>query len=549
MISNTRYYFLLFLLATVYFAGIFLELFENGSARYAILAMEIVQKEDFFSLFSTVENFWNEAPLHYWLAALSFKVFGVSDWAYRLPGVFAVSLGAYSTFGLGKFLYNKNVGKLAALIFLTSQTILFSILDVKVNVLLTGFAIFSIWHFVAYINTKQLKNVILASIGAGLAFSTKGLIGILIISLPVICHLLYSKKWNNFLNIRLLAGFILFMLTITPVLYVFCNTYFRVGNTSDFMQILFYSFQNQFYKPITESNTNNNGINFLFIAYKFFAVFLPWSFIAFSAFYTRFRTLIKLKFKYNPKYEFLTLGGSILFLILILFTDLDLLYYICIIIPLCSILSASYLHSLNVFIKDNAIKFFLGIQYFLLGVVFIITALICFYVFKFIDITSYIIYLIAGIISIYFTLKRESYALRIITISVSASLLLNLIMNYHFYPNLLKFQAGSTISKIIKEEAVPADEVYKININPTWSLDFYNQNRVEYVAIEDIKIKNAAWVYATEEDLIKLRNAGFDWNVQKSVYDYNSSKSLYTFLNTVTRKKALTKKYLIHIFY
>lgn len=549
MISNTRYCFLLFLLAIVYFAGIFLELFENGSARYAVIAMEIVQTENFFSSFSDVANFWNEAPLHYWLAALSFKVFGINDWAYRLPGVLAVFLGAYSTCGLGKILYNKNVGKLSALIFLTSQTILFSILDVKVNVLLTGFVIFSVWHFVAYINTSNFKNIILASIGAALAFSTKGLLGVVLILLPIICHLLYSKKWESIFDFKFLIGVVLFSASIIPVLYVFCHIYIEDKSVANFMHILFYSFQNQFFNTMTSPNLKVGDTNYLFIAYKFFAVFLPWSFIAFAAFYTRFRTLLKLKFKFNSKYEFLTLGGFVLFVLLILITGLDLLYYICIVIPLCSIVSASYLHSLNVFIKDSTIKLFLGIQYFLLGIVFIITTLICFYVFKFTGTTPYIVYIISGIITIYFTLKQESYALRIITISVSTSLLLNVIMNYHFYPSLLKYQAGSSMSKIIEQEEVPTTEIYKINKEETWSLDFYNQNKVKYVTVENLKSKNITWVYATEQDLIELRNAGFDWNIQKSVDDYNASKSLYTFLNTISRKKALTKKYLVHLFY
>jgi len=108
------------------------------------------------------------------LAALSFKIFGLYDWAYRIPAILATVLGAYSCFGLGKLLYNNYVGKIAALIFLTSQTIVLSVIDVRTDAVLTGFTIFSLWHMAAYINKNSLKHIILGAFGAGIAFSTKG---------------------------------------------------------------------------------------------------------------------------------------------------------------------------------------------------------------------------------------------------------------------------------------------------------------------------------------------------------------------------------------
>ena len=46
--------------------------------------------------------------------------------------------------------------------------------------------------------------------------------------------------------------------------------------------------------------------------------------------------------------------------------------------------------------------------------------------------------------------------MRIITLSVASSLLLNGVMNLYFYPNLLGYQAGSTMAKKVKEEEIEA---------------------------------------------------------------------------------------------
>jgi 4-amino-4-deoxy-L-arabinose transferase-like glycosyltransferase len=131
MISNLRYWFLILLIVLVYIAGTFVTLFENDSAQFAIMAMRMVQENDFLNLFKGPNEYLDKPHMHYWLAALSFKLFGIYDWAYRIPGILATLLGAYSCFGLGRLLYNAHTGKLAALIFMTAQTIVLSVIDVR----------------------------------------------------------------------------------------------------------------------------------------------------------------------------------------------------------------------------------------------------------------------------------------------------------------------------------------------------------------------------------------------------------------------------------
>ena len=111
MISTARYWFLLILVVLVYIAGMFVTLFENDSAQFAVMAMRMVQENDFLNLIKGTEEYLDKPHMHYWLAALSFKLFGISDWAYRIPAILATLLGAYSCYGLGKLLYNTDTGK------------------------------------------------------------------------------------------------------------------------------------------------------------------------------------------------------------------------------------------------------------------------------------------------------------------------------------------------------------------------------------------------------------------------------------------------------
>lgn len=552
MISNARYWFLLFLVLIIYCAGLFSTLFENDSAQFAVMAMRMVQENDFINLFKGPNEYLDKPHMHYWLAALSFKIFGLYDWAYRIPALLATILGAYSCFGLGKLLYNHYVGKIAALIFLTSQTIVLSVIDVRTDAVLTGFTIFSLWHLAAYINKNSLKHIILGAFGAGIAFSTKGQIALVVIGLPILCHLAYTRNWMRFVNWRVLVAIVVFAITITPILYAYYLQFDLhpekvIRGRSNRSGILFILWEQSF-ERMSGEGVGKNSSDYFFFFHTFLWTFLPWTLIGLAAYYARFRTFINLKFKYNSKYEFLTLGGITLIFILISFAQFKLPHYLNIVMPLFSILAASYLYSLNVFVKDSAIKVLLSIQYFILAIVFIVSALISFFVFEIASVLSYILFAVAGAIIIYFTLKRGLYSIRIITMAALASILLNLVLNFHFYPNLLEYQAGSSMADVVKEQQIPVDNIYKISAENTWALDFYNRTPVKIMSIDDVVSNNNIWLYVSDEEIEALKDAGFDWDKQFSVIDFRITRLQAKFLNPATRQKTLRNKYLVHIY-
>ena len=551
MISNTRYWLLLFLISVVYIAGLFSTLFENDSAQFAVMAMRMVQENDFINLIKGTNEYLDKPHMHYWLSALSFKIFGLHDWAYRIPGMLAIFLGAYSCFGLGKLLYNEYVGKTAALIFLTSQTIVLSVIDVRTDAVLTGFTIFALWQLTSYINKNSLLNIVLGAFGAGIAFSTKGQIALVVLGLPILCHLAYTRKWMQFINWRVLVAIVVFAITIGPILYAYYLQFDlhpeKIIRGRSNRSGIFFILWEQSFERMSGEGIGKNSSDYFFFFHTFLWVFLPWTVIGLVAYYCRVKTFIKLKFAYKPKYEFLNLGGITLIFILISFAQFKLPHYLNIIIPLFAILTASYLHSLNVHSQDKTIKIILGVQYFIFGLIFVVVSLFCFYVFEFESVISYILFAVAGVIGVYFTLKREAYAIRIVTIAALASVLINSVLNFHFYPNLLEYQAGSAMAKVISKNDIPVDKIFKLTEEHTWSLDFYNQKPVQITKVDALEDSEDSWVYISEEELLQLRDIGFDWDQQYEVDDFRITRLQGRFLNPATRKKVIKHKYLIHI--
>lgn len=552
MISNIRYWFLILLVILVYIAGMLVTLFENDSAQFAVMAMRMVQENDFLSLFKGPEEYLDKPHMHYWLAAISFKIFGIHDWAYRVPGLLVTLLGAYSCFGLGRLLYSTNTGKLAALVFMTAQTIVLSVIDVRTDAVLTGFTIFAIWQLTAYIQKGQLKHIILGAFGAGMAFSTKGQIALVVIGFPILCHLAYTKKWKSLFNWRVFIALLVFAITITPMLYAYYHQFDLhpekvIRGRSGRSGILFI-FWEQSFERMSGTGMGKNSSDYFFFFHTFLWVFLPWTLIGIAAMASKIKWLVKSRFKREPGLELLTLGGIVLIFITISFAQFKLPHYLNITIPLFAVLTAAYLCGFCTSDRVKTVRFLLGTQYFILSLVFIVTVMLCYFVFKFENFYASVLLGLAFVLIVYFSLKREAPYLRIITLSVYSSLLLNVVLNAHFYPFLLTYQAGSTMAQTVKENKVPVDAIYKLSTHHTWALDFYNKEPVKIASYEEIKNKSDFWIYANDQQLRELQNRGFDWDRQFTENQFRITRLQKKFLDPSTRKKVLNKMHLIHIY-
>ncbi|WP_298472586.1 glycosyltransferase family 39 protein [uncultured Maribacter sp.] len=552
MISNKRYWFFMLLIILVYITGMFVTLFENDSAQFAVMAMRMVQENDFLNLFKGPNEYLDKPHMHYWLAALSFKIFGLQDWAYRIPGILSSLLGAYSCYGLGKLLYNRPTGKLAALIFMTAQTIFLSNIDVRTDAVLTGFTIFAIWKLAEYIETRSLLSISLGAFGAAIAFSTKGQIAILVLGLPLLCHMAYARKWKALLHWKVIIALLVFGICIAPMLYAYYHQFDlhpeKVIRGKDHRSGIFFIFWEQSFERLSGDGIGKNSSDYFFFFHTFLWVFLPWTVIGLVAYWNKAKLIIRTKFRKEQNQEFLTIGGITVIFLIISFAQFKLPHYLNVTIPLFAVLTASYLYNLSLKNEFKTTKYLLGVQYFILGIVFIASSLFCFFVFKDKPMLVCGGFLTVSIIVLYFCLKREAYYFRIISIAAGSAVLLNLVLNTHFYPNLLKYQAGSSMAKKIKEEGIPTDKIYKISSNYTWSLDFYNHKPVHIATVQELKGKHDYWVYGSETDLQQLQKLGLDWDNQLTVKQFRITRLRAKFLNPTTRKKVLHKMHLIHIY-
>ena len=124
MISNRFFYSVLFFSLIVCIAGIILiPLMDIDAAQYAMISREMLERNSFLQIFENGKDYLDKPPMLFWISALSLKIFGIYDWAYRLPSLGFAMLAVYATYRLTILYYQKTVAQLSAMILATSQAI------------------------------------------------------------------------------------------------------------------------------------------------------------------------------------------------------------------------------------------------------------------------------------------------------------------------------------------------------------------------------------------------------------------------------------------
>ncbi|MEJ2163299.1 MAG: glycosyltransferase family 39 protein [Robiginitalea sp.] len=549
MIQGRFYWLAVLGIGTVYLAGLFTRLMENDSAQFAVMAMRMVQEQDFLNLWKGSEEYLDKPHLHYWLAALSYTCFGLYDWAYRIPAVLATFIGAYICYGLGSALYSKNTGRIAALVFLSAQTIVLSGIDVRTDAVLTGFGALAIWQLYVYMREGRLAPLLLGAAATGLAFSTKGQIAILVIGLPLICQLLYSGSWKRLWDPKVLLGLLVFVVFISPMLYAYYQQFDlhpeKVIRGRDHRSGIFFIFWEQSFERLSGEGMGKNSSDYFFFFHTFLWVFLPWTLIGLAAFWQKAR-----EFWNNRRIragEVLTLGGISLIFLIISFAQFKLPHYLNITIPLFAVLTASQLDRWYRADNRTALK---RLAYAQLGIYILVAlavVLISFWVFPMGSAGGYFLLIVVILLGFGLFLKWKDPLIKVIGIGVFSCILLNLVMNTHFYPSLLNYQGGSSMADVIEQESLEVDTIFKISEQHTWALDFYFGKPVQEVRLKELPGDSAIWIYANGKQRDRLLKAGLQWDREYTVDQFRISRLQARFLNPATREQVLGKRHLLRV--
>ena len=189
-------------------------------SRYATIAMQMADSGDWVTprmwLRGELVPYWGKPPLHFWLTAASFKVFGISAWTARLPSLLTGLASVALTGWIGSLIWGAAAGATAALVLATS--VIFypylggSIVDMTLALTIIG----ALASFAAAVKLRSRRWGLAVFGFLALGFLTKGPVALVLAGLPVVVWLGVSRRWKDLGRLPWLAGIPLFVVIVAP---------------------------------------------------------------------------------------------------------------------------------------------------------------------------------------------------------------------------------------------------------------------------------------------------------------------------------------------
>src|SRR6476620_6851589 len=171
----------------VYAVGLLIPIMEPDAAVYAQVSMEMYDRSDFLNIYHKGVDWLDKPHFPFWMSAISYELFGVKTFAYKLPAVIFILLGALYTYLFGKKFYSALHGWLAVIVLITAEHIIISNQDVRAEPFMTGLMIMGLYHFVSLVSRNAISS---ATVIPGVAMNfpiKKSLFHLLFRSLAAAC--------------------------------------------------------------------------------------------------------------------------------------------------------------------------------------------------------------------------------------------------------------------------------------------------------------------------------------------------------------------------
>lgn len=522
----------------IYIIGLFVPVMDVDAAQYAAISHEMYLHHDYLQIHCSNRNYLDKPPSLFWLSVISFHIFGIHTWSYKLPSVLFTLIGIYATYKLAEQLYNKQTARYASLLLATCQAFFLFNTDVRTDTILTASIIVATWQLYEFIETKKWFHAFIGFTFVALGMLVKGPLGACVPALALASQLAYQRKWKLFLSLVWWIGLIYILLLLSPMVYGLFEQYGWKGP--------YFFFWYQSFGRITGTNEWHNNAGYFYFVHSFLWAFLPWTIFAILSLWDRFRLIFKTKFQYNPSIEWLTYGGFIIPFIALSFSHYKLPHYIFNTFPFAAIFSAASFDSLITRYKWVAI-----VQ----KIVLLLALAILFYLIMYlVPLTSVFIWIgiaILILICLYFLFKRSSApSLYLLLGSATCILAINLGMNAHFYPTILTYQSGSNLGKYINENNIPPQRVCNYNY-ASYAEDFYAGAWIAQFNPDSVKQWHLApqprYIAGGDELLQMLNTNNLPYTVVYQTPDYKVTLLTLKFLSPSTRSSVVHIIYLVEI--
>ncbi|MBI1997032.1 MAG: glycosyltransferase family 39 protein [Deltaproteobacteria bacterium] len=195
-------------------------LFEPDEGRNAERARELLVLNNWAIPHENFLPALDKTIFLYWLIAIAYKLFGVSEWSARLPSALAALGCLLLVYKFARDRWGNWVALWSTLILLTNIQFFFYSRLVIFDMTLTFLTTLALIEYSQALDTgdphSRPRHIVLMSAAMGLATLAKGPIGALLPAMVVFFHLLLLRRWAFLTWRNLLLGGIVFSAIVAP---------------------------------------------------------------------------------------------------------------------------------------------------------------------------------------------------------------------------------------------------------------------------------------------------------------------------------------------
>ncbi len=174
-------------------------LFDWDEINFAECAREMIVSKDYLRAQIDFMPFWEKPPFFIWMQALAMKVFGIGEFAARLPNALAGVITLTALYYVGKRITNEKLAGWWVLLYAATWLPHFyfksGIIDPIFNLFI--FLAFFQVHLLRF-SEKKVLHATLAGLFLGMAVLTKGPVAILVAMLAFVVYLVVNKGFAGY---------------------------------------------------------------------------------------------------------------------------------------------------------------------------------------------------------------------------------------------------------------------------------------------------------------------------------------------------------------
>ena len=533
----------------IYCCAIGIDTLDEDASQYASMSMEMMQTKNFLKVYEVGIDYLDKPPFLFWINSLSMLIFGINNFAFKLPSILFAIVAIIATYQLSKIYYQEKIAWLSAIILATCQATFLITNDIRTDTILMGCVIFSLWQLAKWVTTNTNKYFLFASVAIGLGMLTKGPIALFIPLFAFATHWLLQRNFTYFFKPIYLVGIAIIAVVLLPMsigLYQQFDAHPEklVNDATDVSGLKFF-YWTQSFGRITGESVWNNGATFSFLLENLLWGMLPWTIIFLASLVVDWSNIFKNKFKLNASQEAITTGGFTLTYCSLAISKYQLPHYIYVVLPLVAIITAKFCYTIfyNT-TKTFTKKIFSVLQIITITILILAPIVVAYYAFPQLINIAYSIAIVT-IIAIIVLLKKAKHT--IVYASVVAILGVNFFLNVFFYPLLLQYQAGNVIGRYIKTHHINSKQFYFYKYHGSSRNIHFYANAVIHSIHQPAEIKSGNVLLTMQEGLNELTNKHTPFQLLYTGQDFHVAMLTAEFLNIKTRSTQTTKYYLLKL--